>query len=448
MASVRIGSAWLIIGIWCWPLGTVAAGVFVGPQNEETRSTHHRAIVSHDDGVTTLLESVEVRNEATRFAWLKPFPAKPDIVVKPRLSLSDLERATDVKAPMNHTVRRDLFGPSIVTFLIDKLVREPKRPRTQAQAPSAAPRTLSILDYEVFDGTIQTSTISGRLMVPAAMQTWFKVRRLPISEATKSAIAGHLNRGWVLVALEVEDRSADLSEVVQLPAVQFRFPSAQPMLPLLRQSKPLPAEPQFDIWTLAAQPLVSSAYPTHWEYRPWTLKAPVDGRFTSVFSRAIDARDPLTDILARQVGLRLPPTPHLVRHRFRHGSEVWQEFDFMPAIEPGFIPGLGRRGGLLDGFLCLLLGLTPLLFTPESWFLRWWTSRIAQKARRPTRWGNVWALYAFAVAIYWLVTLTGVGRLAAIAPAAVGLAQLLWPTEPYRDEFVRVEFKKKAQKSG
>ena len=448
MALVRIGPAWLVIGIWLWPQGTADAGVFVGAPNAETRSTHHRAVVSHDETVTTIVEAVEVRNDARRFAWLKPFPAKPDIVVKSSLSLSDLEHQTDVKAPFNHAVRHDLFGPSIVTVLIDRLVREPERTRVDNDKSATAPRTLSIVDYEVFDGEIQTSTQTGRLVMPPAMQTWFGLRRIPISDATKSAIAGHLNRGWVLVAFEVEDSAPDLSTIAQLPTLQFRFPSSRPMLPLLRQTKPLPAEPPFDIWTLASRPMVSATYPTQWENRPWTLSDPVDGRFTAVFSRAIDARDPLTGILSRQIGLRLPPTPNLVRHRFRHGVEVWQEFQFMPALEAPRVPGTGRRGGIIDSLLCLLLGLTPLLFTPESWFLRWWSSRTAQASATAIRWSNLWALYAIIVAVYWLVTMEGVGRLAAVLPAAIGLAQWFWPNEPHRDEFVRVQFKGKTKKPG
>jgi len=56
-------------------------------------------------------------------------------------------------------------------------------------------------------------------------------------------------------------------------------------------------------------------------------------------------------------------------------------------------------------------------------------------------------VYALIVAVYWALTLDGVGRVAATAPLLIGLVQLFWPTEPKYQEFVRVQFKDPRKKA-
>ena len=438
------GSVCIALAItWAAP---AQADVFVGRAKTGVQPKRYQAVVSHSGGLTSLLQTIEVESDAGRFAWIKPFPFRPDVSVKPDLSLRDLERETSIEAPYNQSVLGDLFGPSSVSLLLRRLHPPPESKAPRKTAPG---RTLAVNDYEVFAGEVQTSTITRLLELPTEMRVWFNRRGIPLSEGVKASIAGHLNRGWVVVVMDVEDRAPNPKVPARLPVMSFRFPSDAGMLPLMRQPQRLDVEPDFDIWTLGPQRLISSTFATEWIARPWAQPDPVPGRFTAVYSRSLLARDPVSSILTRQLDLRLPPTPQLVRLRFRHGVEVWQEQAFIGAVKSVDLPGVGQRGDPLDLFLCLLLGLAPLLFTPESWFLLWLTARTRSRPGRDgVEWPNLWAFYALGVALYWAITLTGFARLAAIAPLLLGLWPLMWPADPERDQFVRVQFKKKAKATG
>ncbi|MEO1338549.1 MAG: hypothetical protein AAFV29_23100, partial [Myxococcota bacterium] len=212
---------------------------------------------------------------------------------------------------------------------------------------------------------------------------------------------------------------------------------------------PLAAEPNFDIWAIGSSQLSPSSFTVKWEHKPWATdytKQP--SRFVAVYGRKLYARDPLTSIAKKQFKLRLPPTPHIVRYHFRHGAEVWDEKVFGGTARTINVPGFGQRGRLLDIILCVLLGLTPLLFTPESWFLLWLSARGQTSSPSSSRqWSALWGVYALIVAVYWALTLDGVGRVAATAPLLIGLVQLFWPTEPKYQEFVRVQFKDPRKKA-
>ena len=416
------------------------AGVFITSSNDApVRSIRHQAVITHHDQTTSVIQSITLRNRHRRFIWLKPFPVEPEIGVKPQVTLNDIAEETTVRAPYNHAIRNDLFGPSSVSWLIDAL--GPRQRGPTGEALQEAPRRLEILDYEVFKGEIQTSTITGLRVMPPPMRRWFNRRGFPISEESKASMAGHLNRGWVLVAVEIGDASPNPSRAAQTPPILFRFTSKEALFPLLRQPRNPTLEPTFDFWVVGSKKLVSARYPNTWAKRPWDAELQ-PGHFIGVYSRAVAARDPLTDILTRQLDLQLPPSPQLVRHRFQHGAQAWQEIAFVPALRAPTLPGVGQRGSGLDLFLCLFLGLTPLLFAPESWFLLWLNGQKGPKGRR---WPDLWPFYALVVGMYWLATLDGLGRVAAVVPLLIGVVQLLWPGEPEPEDFVRVHFKRTAK---
>ena len=421
--------------------GPAEAEVFVGPKGATVRPEHVQTVVRYHDGETTLLQTVHVQSNASRFVWLKPFPVAPDVQLKPAVTLSNLDRQTTVKAPHNHTVREDLFGPSVATWALRSLTRDPKPAAQQPVPTRGESRILDVVDYKVFDGRVQTSTITGNMILPEALRVWLDRQRVPISERLKSSIAGHINRDWVVLAVSVGDQAPSAQNPARLPVIQFRFASKKAVMPLMRVPVPYSEQPTFDIWTLADRRLISSVFPTTWDNRPWELQRPLPSRFTAVYSRAVHAREPLAETLSGELGLRLPPTPTVVRHRFQHSSEVWQELSFMTAIDAPDIPSTGQRGGLLDVFLCLMLGLTPLLFAPESWLLLW------ARRREAADWvAYLWPSYAVIVAIYWFVRLDGVGRLAGLIPLALGAYHVLKPSDgSHDDDFVRVQFKRKAK---
>ncbi len=437
---IRIAAAIAVLAVVS--VGPAArAEVFVGPGDPDIRPVHYRAVVSHRADSTTLIQTVEVDSRAARFGWLKPFPAPPEISVESDISFETLDQQTRIRAPYNYAVRDNLFGPSSVSWWLAALAT--RGPGRNDAATDAQPRRLEVTDAQIFEGRVQTSTITGKMIVPAALQAWCDQRGIVLSEITKSSFAGVLNRRWVLVGLDVVDRAPSRTATAITPPVRFRFPSKFALLPLLRQPRALPKEPPFAVWTLADRRLASSTFPTEWISRPWEEDRGRPGRFEGVFSRAVEARDALTETLSRSFDLQLPPTPQLVRYRFRHGIEIWQELGFTPAVDAPDIPGFGGRGSISDVLLCLLLGLTPLLFSPESWFLLWLGGRT-----NDTGWVKyLWPTYAIIVAGYWFVRLDGVGRLAGLLPLAIAAYQMFGTTEEQRRDFVRVQFKRKAKAS-
>ncbi len=99
----------------------------------------------------------------------------------------------------------------------------------------------------------------------------------------------------------------------------------------------------------------------------------------------------------------------------------------------------------MDLFLCMLLGLTPLIYTPESWFLLWWGARARANRtsdRQPFA-TRLWPLFVIVVAIYWAVTLPSAARLAATIPLLIGLTLLIMPRTDHEARRVRVNFSKK-----
>jgi hypothetical protein len=152
------------------------------------------------------------------------------------------------------------------------------------------------------------------------------------------------------------------------------------------------------------------------------------------------------------LGRNPPEGAELLRADFRYKTAPLHDMQLGPATNAAQVPPSGGRGSGLDIFLCMLLGLAPLLYTPESWFLLWLGARSRAAARPGTPPGLgalLWPLFAIGVAAFWAITLEGAGRSAAILPAIIGVARLLGSPVERAERRVRVDFarKKAAEKA-
>jgi hypothetical protein len=133
----------------------------------------------------------------------------------------------------------------------------------------------------------------------------------------------------------------------------------------------------------------------------------------------------------------------------RYESRPVVDVGVAPSDSAQVVPGGYQRGSALDLFLCLLLGMTPLFYTPEALILLWigYNARSRRSPRQPLPTSaRLWGVYAFVVAVFWLITLEGMARFAALGPIAVGILQLM--SEPERERGpVRVDFRRKKKEA-
>ena len=157
--------------------------------------------------------------------------------------------------------------------------------------------------------------------------------------------------------------------------------------------------------------------------QPWKVTPPGTDTFTVNFHAPLDerARGDLEQVLGA-----LPEDTTLGHAALKVRTPPKADLQLVPTNRTDPIPPPNGRGTAFDLVLCLLLGLAPLIFTPESWFLLWVSSR-ARSMTMPGR-TNIgwvfWPVYALFVGVYWLMTLQGTSRIAAFLPLLAGLAQL------------------------
>jgi len=439
----RTGLALLVAGLTA---SSAWADVLVAPDGSLQSVERHRALIVHQGRAQVLVEELHVDSRATRALWIKPLPVAPRYQDAPEAPFSVLEENTDVPEPYNEAVRRRVFGPSVVTLLSERLLRDDTPPPQETKPPQ---RALKIIDSSLFTGTVYTSTITLKYVLPPEMQDWLRLRGFELPQPVVADLAAHLNRGAHVSLSLVEDTAPGSPGLARLGPVRSTMATPQPVLPILRRTDRGFRETLYEVFVVGGQPLVPSAYSTLWDEEPWVPRAVERGQFHTVFALPLEETSPLLLDLEQRQGIAVPAQPFLIRSSFHQGNEALGEILFEPAKYVVEIPGGGRRGDLLDLFLCILLGLTPLIYTPESWFLLWLAAR-AREARKRGEAGfglKLWPLYALAVAIFWVATLHGAARLAAALPFLVAMGMLTLPATLRPDTRVRVDFSKKKKKA-
>jgi hypothetical protein len=423
-----------------WP-ASAAADLFVAREGENVVAVARRVVIVHQKGRESLVEELEITSSAPRFLWFRAFPVAPLMTSGNEDLLRTLDQQTIVEEPFNEQVRRSLFGPSVVTLLTHRLIGE-DRPSTEETYPNDLRKT-HVDAPRTFTGRVTTSTITFQLVLPDELALWISEQNLTVTEEQKREMARYLNRDWVLVGTTVTDQAPSDSARAMLGPTRFDFAVKSPIYPQLGIDRPW-LRPLSSFYLIADTPMTPATLRTIWDTRPWEPRTRRVSEFVATYSSPIEPDSPLV-FAFEEANVALPEKPFLVRATYERGGEALVDLPFVPAQDAIVIPGGDRRNSGTDVFLCILLGLTPLIYTPESWFLLWLAARAKARARKEGRaFGTrLWSVYAIAVAIFWFASLEGAGRLAALAPMLVGIVQLAIPYTERDASPVRVQFKKK-----
>lgn len=415
------------------------ADAVIAPNGTQQEIKQHRALVVHQDGSEVLIETLQVHNTSSRALWIKALPAQPEFIAAPATPFEELSANSTAHRPHNQAVRERAFGPSIVTVLNRRFFD--KAPDTVPETEQANSTSTTISERVAFNGTIFTSTITGQYTLPDPMKGWLHSRGFVIDQGLLADLSTHMNRGaWVSLTI-VDDRTPNTPGTKLFGPLSHSIRTDHAVFPSLRRSGQVVEKTEYELFVVGSGPLVPSAYATMWNEEPW-VPAPVEqARFQTRYAKAIGPSSALRLDLEQRLNLKLPADAFLIRSRFRQGTEALGEIIFEPAKRFVEIPGEGAKGSGLDLFFCLLLGLTPLIYTPESWFLMWLRARSKSKAvNGKAPFGlSLWPLYALVVAGYWAITLTGPARLAATIPLVLAILLLVLPqsesTKPVRSKF-------------
>lgn len=395
-------------------------------------------LLLHDGDRETLLQEVVVECTARDVLWLVALPSSPSSVRDgdPAV-LERLDALTTVGEPYHESLRRGLFGPSIVTVLTRRFIDRPRGARAAEEAEPPG-RRLELVEYEVFTGSVKTSSITGRPGFPEVLDSLL-TRAGGIDPGTEQAIAAYLNREFALVALRLRDPRPNAGELARIGPISFEFATETPMVPLglaeLSRATPL------RLHVASATPLAPVSLEAFWNTHPWLKRDRATNIFDVSYNRPVTGDDPIDFELRQRAELALPQDLRMMTGELLLPAGPRVDLDLTRARESIPLPASGGRGSALDLAAAMLLGLAPLLYTPESWFLLWLESRRRQGTKKAGR--PLWATYALGVGLYWFFTLPAGGRIAAVIPALIGLIQLALPFADREPTPIRVQFKKK-----
>lgn len=423
-------------------------GVLVGTRSH-VEILDRKVLWIRGESSERLIEAVQLQNPPTRFAWVRVLPAKPTRITRagPRL-FEALEETTNVPTPLREAVKARKFGPSILSLVF----RDDPRPPEDADttAPQARSQPFAVENLKYFEGRTTTSTVTRRKRLPESFEVWLSEQNLILSPLQFNALAEQFDEGMVLAVTSYE--GVPTAERLWLGPVSYEFAGTRGVYPARQLGPQLPRDREYALYTIAAAPLVPELN-VEWSERPWaTAESPRADWLRVQYHQPIELGTKLS--LEQHLDISLTEGDHLLAGIMRSSAPLAAELKLSPreVDHVPTLPGRGRRGAALDLFLVLLLGLLPLLYTPESWLLLWVAYRFRERRRQdedaPT-WGLLlWPFYALGVALYYLVTLEDMARVAALLPMALAIIRLATPApDPEREFFFRFRPKKAPRKS-
>lgn len=421
----------------------VEAGAFVAPEGSRVETKSVRALIRFDGANETFIEEEEVINTALQFAWIRSVPGKNAIAEKAKPEImSTLAALTEVLPPHNDSIRDKLFGPSVVTLLTRKL-SPPQQPAPHPLDLDKTDRVLTISDTLELREPVATSTITHRPIMPDAVINLLARINVKMEQHLESQLAAALDRGDMVLISIVSDTRPNAETPAKLGPFQYQFTTSRPVHPMqfTRAQSSTPVR----VYTLSSVPLAPAAYESVWIEEPWYRFEEEARAYYVTYNTPVLQDSTLEFELDEKLGLGLPPTARLMRGNATLNPGDRSEMVFLEATEPMVLPGNSARGSARDLFVCVLLSVTPLLYTPESWFFLWLGARAKARARREGRAFGVrlWALYAVAVGAFWFFTLEQNARIACLVPLLIGITQLALPYLERDPAPVRVVFKKK-----
>ena len=378
-------------------------------------------------------ETLTFEGVSGRFARFFAVPDDPRFPAP----IADLEtlaaELTEQDEPFRYIVRDDPLGPSLASRLLGG-----DRPPATAAATESAP--LEAIGRAVFRGSATTSTVTKRFILPPALERFATRYGLDLPASVAAAIAKYLNDEYAVVGLVYAPSSRAARTTNQRwVAAPLRYDVATESPVTLLSD--VDRGHAIEVFTIASAPLTPASIPTTWSETPWDLRDPAPGSAT-VFGWTrwpTDLEGPPPWVTIGSVSDRNTETVTHLRYRPSH--EPYRDLHWSPVPEP---PARPRRGSAADVWWLVVFGAVPVFAAPESWLL-YWLQRRARDQAMPTRVGwatRAWFAWPVVVGVYWLVTLEGVGRWAALLPFAIALFGLR-AYEPEHRRFVRARFDKK-----
>ncbi len=414
----------------------LATGVLVGTRTH-VEVLDRKLLYLRTDTGDTLIESVELEAPPGRFAWIRALPAAPSRIDRASSRLFDvLEEETAVLAPFREEVNARKFGPSILGFIFRET---PTKDTDEVEALSESSLPFAVENVHTFSGETTTSTITRRKSLPEDFEDWLSAENLVLSPLQFNILAKQFDQGSTIAVTVYENPRG--AERVWLGPARYDFKGTPGLIPTQSIGPSLSRKRQFRLYTLAPVPLLPDIE-VEWSRRPWdesTRLASASDRYAVHFSQPIELGSRLA--IEGELGSPIPEDHHLVSGVARLDIVPQRDIVMSQAEveETPRLPGSSQRGSILDLLLVSILGLLPLLYTPESWLLLWVRGR-AKEARRhdenaPT-WGLLlWPLYCIAVALYFLASLGDGARTAALLPLLIAVVQLATPAPDREREF-------------
>ncbi|MCK6545111.1 DUF2330 domain-containing protein [Myxococcota bacterium] len=439
----------LVVAPLCTTARDASAGAFVTPGESNVSLASTRVLLVHDGTKQTLVEQLEVTSNAASGLWIRALPSRPSKLEAADATILDaIEQRTRPEEPHNEALRRSMFGPSVVTLLTKRLIDAPK-PVEPAEPATRRKLELGVTTY--FDGAVPTSTITQRPILPAGLVEL--ITRVPatIDPTFEGQLASYLNRGWVIAVIPFRDPAPSSTDPAQLGPLQTELEARRPVVPLgLTATK---TDASFTFFFASATAVAPFALEAVWDRRPWDREPALPGQLHVVYNRPLDDASGLP-FLMRQARVDVPAELQLLAADLVLAKGPRADLELAPVTNAEVLPPAGGRGSTADLFACVLLGLTPLLYTPESWFLLWLGARSRTPAKKKQKGKKVasairlWSLYAIAVGLFWFFTLEGSARIAAILPALIGLIQVGLPYVDREPAPIRVQFARKKKGKG
>lgn len=426
------------------PATSLASGILVSSDEKATQRSF-KVYVGFDGKKAVLIEEVLITAEARRIGWIRAFPKVPDLIDDLDAPFDILEERTAVRKPYRVDMQDRLFGPSLVTLLLERLKRGE---RVEEADPDAdiVPRRLKISEgsSQVFVGKTYTSTLTRKRHFPRDLEGWLATNQLALSQSQELVLYRYLDSGWVVIGTLLDTRSKRGGVRAQVGPTRYVFETDAPVHPVLMSVAEPDPSVDFRYWLAAPNALVPAEFDTIWDDTPWEEKLRQPNEFVIRYNQAIG--DAVETDLVDVAGVAAPSGGRLVHGAFNFRTRPHTDMQFAPAKKPTELPAPDGQGSPWDIFICMVLGLAPLLFTPEAWFFIYLGARsrakseVTGEAPLGMAW---WPLYAIAVAAYWAATLTGPARLAALLPTLVGIARLITTSPQTAPKPIRVKFQKK-----
>lgn len=409
----------------------------------------YRLVRQRSGNLTHLVEEIEVSVGLKRFAVLKAFPTASVEVRQASPELFDtLAAMTAVERTHRDKVREVMFGPSIVTFLnrhAQETEISPEPSSIQNNRVNFEPRSVRIFEGPM----VRTSTGPGApvtITYPSDFEEWLKRHVFEPDPTQHRIIAQHFDRGDAIVAVVVDAPPTSPTKKLWFGPVVYRYEANEDFYPSSFVGRPIAADKPFTIYEVGGAPAIPQRFEVQWRTQPWR---PLRER-PEVFYANYHEPMPLdmSIELERLAGLKAEAGTTVVKGRFRFldPPNDWAKFVQPEATAPPpLIPGNARAGSFIDLLLCMILGLTPLLYTPESWFLLW----LASKARETQAFSQVptapiglylWPIYALCVGAFWGLTQEGAARAAGLIPLLLGGLRLMSVSPDRGKKRVRVDF--------